>query len=389
VLAMKRPRAAPSAAGPGRPAGSGGASPAPVTLRFRAAGEPVSADLSAVTAASDGRSLWLASDETATVERIAAASLDSGGLLFEGHTPFPLHDYLDLPEPRESDEVEADIEGLTIDDGYLWLVGSHSLARKKPEGQDPEEDLDRLTRIKRQANRFLLARIPLVRGASGLDEPCREAADGGRARRAAALKMSKGRNALASAVRKDVHFGPFLEVPAKENGFDIEGIAVRGDQVLLGLRGPVLRGWAMVLDLQVKESGSGHLKLRKLGEGGERYRKHFLDLDGLGVRDILLRGGDALILAGPTMDLDGPVRLYRWRGALDSQGQSAVVPKRHVERVLDLPFGEGFDHAEGITLLAGADGEDALLVVYDSPAPERLSADGTGVAADVFPIPGV
>jgi len=201
--------------------------------------------------------------------------------------------------------------------------------------------------------------------------------------------MSKGRNALASAVRKDVHFGPFLEVPAKENGFDIEGIAVRGDQVLLGLRGPVLRGWAMVLDLQVKESGSGHLKLRKLGEGGERYRKHFLDLDGLGVRDILLRGGDALILAGPTMDLDGPVRLYRWRGALDSQGQSAVVPKRHVERVLDLPFGEGFDHAEGITLLAGADGADALLVVYDSPAPERLSADGTGVAADLFPIPGV
>ncbi|MNG03413.1 hypothetical protein D3C84_864920 [compost metagenome] len=36
-----------------------------------------------------------------------------------------------------------------------------------------------------------------------------------------------------------------------------------------------------------------------------RYRKHFFALNGLGFRDLCTSGDDLLILAGPTMDLDG------------------------------------------------------------------------------------
>ena len=36
-------------------------------------------------------------------------------------------------------------------------------------------------------------------------------------------------------------------IPGKDNGFDMEGLAVDGDRLLLGLRGPVLRGFSEAL----------------------------------------------------------------------------------------------------------------------------------------------
>ena len=90
-----------------------------------------------------------------------------------------------------------------------------------------------------------------------------------------------------------------------------------------------------------------------------------------------------MILAGPTMDLDGPVVLYRWPGAL-AAGAPTVVPGDRLERVLDLPYGADEDHAEGICWLPGADGDGKeLFVVYDSPAAGRLQ-DRTAIEADVF-----
>ena len=47
------------------------------------------------------------------------------------------------------------------------------------------------------------------------------------------------------------------------------------------------------------------LRLREIGSHGLPYRKHLLELGGLGIRDLCVDGDDLLILAGPTMDLDG------------------------------------------------------------------------------------
>jgi hypothetical protein len=77
------------------------------------------------------------------------------------------------------------------------------------------------------------------------------------------------------------------------------------------------------------------------------------------------------------MDLDGPVRVYRWHDALDGDAPR-IVRAPALRRELDLPFGDGDDHAEGIGLLD----EHRLLVVYDSPAATRLIEPGT-VLADV------
>jgi hypothetical protein len=127
----------------------------------------------------------------------------------------------------------------------------------------------------------------------------------------------------------------------------------------------VLRGWAVVLELRpyVDEDEPDRLRLAELDDG-RRYRKHVLDLSGLGVRDLCPSGDDLLVLAGPTMDLDGPVHVVRWHGAMSVEAPT-VVRGDALTREVDLPYGEGTDHAEGIGLLD----DGRLLVVYDSPRP--------------------
>ena len=352
-----------------------------IQLSFRSAAElahtddSVRGDLSAIALLD--RTLWVANDELATVERLSQT-----GARYDQHRPFHLGDYFELPGGPVD---EMDIEGLAIDGGYLWVLGSHSLTREKPRPQskDRAEALRRLTEVEHHPNRHFLGRVPIAdRG--GMLALNRRAPDrDGRKRRAACLDSNQRRGTLGKLLKKDEHIGRFLEVPAKENGFDLEGIAVRGTRVFLGLRGPVLRGWAIVLELDVKETRPGRLKPRRIGPDRERYRKHFLDLEGLGIRDLRFDRDRLLILAGPTMDLDGPVRVSSWPGCLDA-GDETIVTADEIEPLLELPYRRGADHAEGMAVLGGSEGRAELLIVYDSPAQERLHDDGTGIDADVF-----
>ena len=339
------------------------------------ADEPVRGDLSALVVRD--RTVWVANDELATIERLSTED----GARYGAHHPFQLGDYLDLPGGPDD---EMDIEGLEIDGGYLWILASHSLTREKPKpgSKDHAEALRRLTEVEHHPNRHFLGRVPLVERDGTFTLARSTSVDGARLQ-SACLDTRPKRGKLGKLLKKDEHLGRFIEVPAKENGFDLEGIAVRGSRVFLGLRGPVLRGWAVILELDIKATRPGRLKPRRIGPNGERYRKHFLDLEGLGIRDLCFDRDRLLILAGPTMDLDGPVRLFAWPGCLEA-GQQMIVPADELEPLIDLPFGRGADHAEGIAILGRAKGRPELLVVYDSPAPRRLHEDGTGIDADVF-----
>jgi hypothetical protein len=193
--------------------------------------------------------------------------------------------------------------------------------------------------------------------------------------------MGVGRG-MARWLRKDQHLAPFLMVPAKENGLDIEGIAVRGERVWLGLRGPVLGGHAVVLELTLKEPKHGQLKPRQIAPGKRRYRKHLLDTGGLGIRDLRLDGDDLLLLVGPTMALEGTARVMRWRGAVADDGEG-IVPTCCLELVADLPYSRDSDHPEGLELWPDG-GSGALLVVYDAPGQRRLDASSRTVRADIL-----
>jgi hypothetical protein len=332
--------------------------------------DPVAKDLSAVARA--GNCIFLACDEAAGLERLTK---DADGR-YGAHQHILLADVFDLPGGPDQ---EMDIEGLAAVDGYLWIVGSHSLKRKKPEGTDGEgvQALARMEEVEREANRYFLGRVPIEEEVPGVFAIQAEAGD----RRAACLSTGV-KGGLAQWLRKDPHLAPFLKVPAKENGLDIEGIAVRGERVWLGLRGPVLGGHAVVLELALKEAKGRRLKLRAIGPDGRRYRKHLLDTGGLGIRDLRLDSDDLLLLVGPTMALEGTAHVLRWHGAVADETEG-MVPTHQLELVADLPYSRKMDHPEGLELWPDG-GSDAFLVVYDAPGPERLDASSRTVRADVL-----
>ena len=338
-----------------------------------------------------GDTLWVANDEALSLERLSRQrGTTDGEIRYADHRQFPLHEVLQLPMPPAADgkSEEADVEGLDYQDGYLWLVGSHSLKRGKPDEDDSvESNVERLTDAKRDGNRFLLARIPLEPNSQELERVIEQ---GGNRRTAARLAGDKKTNELTRVLAGDEHLGPFLAVPGKDNGFDIEGLAVTNDRVFLGLRGPVLRGWAMLLELAVAEQDASTLTLKPIGPDGRPYRKHFLDLKGLGIRDLCVQGSDLLILAGPTMALAGPLTIFRWPSGAQPDRESLVFNEA-LPTVLELSTGAGQntgqDQAEGLTLFGPNGGEaNAVLVVYDSTAPSRRRGT-SAVETDLFALP--
>lgn len=356
-------------------------------LEFDEGQQQIPESLSAVVVVGDD--LWLASDETTSVERLS--SID--GVTFNAHESFSLNDYIDLPAQDTDFDQEIDIEGLDHHDSYLWLVGSHSIKRKKVEKADTtDKKIKRLAKTEIEGNRFMLARIPLVQTEDGptrqLARSAAEPNHPGGLLRAGQLEGDVKSNALVDAIKQanndrgDPHFAGFLTIPGKDNGFDIEGLAVSGNRIFIGLRGPVLRGWSGILEVSVEEAGTSRLNLRGIGPESRPYKKHFLDLDGLGVRDLCVDEQDLLILAGPTMDLDGPVAVYRWQRALKSS-EEHLIPSDGLELLFIVPNGTGFDHAEGIALVTDP---KRLLIVYDSPGKERKIND-RAVKADVFELP--
>jgi Protein of unknown function (DUF3616) len=313
--------------------------------------------------------LWLGSDETSTIERLTLIDTSN----FGEHRQYQVTDFIDLPAYSTE---EIDIEGLAYDNHYLWFVGSHSYKRKKPKPEKSNiKNTERLATIETEPNRYILGRIPLINGE--LISSCPHPNNSTQELYAAKLELTPTGNVLIDALAEDSHLGAFIKakIPGKDNGFDIEGIEVEGNRVFLGLRGPVLRGWAIMLEIELEEANNRVLKLKD-----NSYKKHFLYLNGLGIRDICRDGKDLLILAGPTMDLDGPVQVYRLCGEFDLQENILHQPKV----VLDIPYGNRDDHAEGITLFNQVLGKSSLLVVYDSPSKTKRVVGESSILADVF-----
>lgn len=336
--------------------------------------------LSAVVQIDD--TLWLAHDETATLERLTLSETEPNNrVLATDHQQFSLHDFLTLPvvsKTNHSPQQEVDIEGLAYADGYIWLVGSHSLKRKKPKSElNIENNQNRLASIIREGNRFLVARIP-VEAHKGSYRLCKTH----KKLSAACLQGDENGNELTAAIANDPHLAAFLNIPGKDNGFDIEGLAVVNKRLFLGLRGPVLRGWAIILEIELDEQGR---HLQTIGPDRQLYRKHFLQMDGLGVRDLYFQNSDLLILAGPSMDLDGPVRVFRWRNAALTQ-QESFLSSEQLQTVLNLPYGDGNDHPEGMSLFCTKHADPSLIIVNDSASPQRQISPST-LLADLFELP--
>lgn len=322
-------------------------------------------------AARSGDTLFLGGDEGVCVERL----IRTDGR-WARHSRLALDDILDLDTSGE-----ADIEGLAEDDGWLWVLGSHARMRPKiTKGDRDRIDLDAYSKLNDTRPRCLLARLPLSPDPlfPGAMFPVRRHGD----RRAGMMKQTGRGNALAKRLAAHPLLKPFTRIAAKEGGVDLEGIAAAGTRVAIGMRGPVIQTYAVLLEMNIEVKASGRLKI-----AGPLY-KRMLALDGLGIRDLKRNGADLLILAGPTTGLDGPCAVYRWRDWLgDPPRDSDVVRLHRPERIIDLPFGRGDDHPEGLVLVDAADGARELIVVCDGPAAARIDVARRVVSCDRFALP--
>ncbi|MGB7443629.1 MAG: DUF3616 domain-containing protein [Coleofasciculaceae cyanobacterium] len=346
-----------------------------VLLSFDGKSDDLLREISSAAFTPDG-SLWLGSDELLTLERLSPLK----PCVFGKHQPFFIGDFIDL----FNHEDEIDIEGLDYHSNYLWLTGSHSTKRKKAKGKKPEKDIERLAKIKTDINRYLVARIPVIEGE--LLKSCSHPDNPSQKLTAACLEKSETHNLLIDILREDPHLSPFISaaIPSKDNGLDIEGLAVHKDRVFLGLRGPVLRGWAIILEIEVEEKEPGVLTLKTIGKDERRYRKHFIDLDGLGVRELCFKGKDLIILAGATMTLEASMKVFRLKKFLDiSEDSISSQESGDLTVLFNLKCGLDTDQAEGLALYPCLGESDSLLVVYDSPEEARIPAPHQ-IYADVF-----
>lgn len=297
-------------------------------------------NLSAIAKAGDF--LWTASDEGRTIECLEPSA---GG--YRLRRQYQL-DAL-FPELPGGKNDEADIESLEAAQGRLWICGSHGRVRRKPGSPGLIN-----AQIRYRPSRNLLGAIALTD-------------DGGALKGAGQAMPFFGRGSLRVSLRGNPYLQPFIDLPSKENGLDVEGLLVRGRRAYVGLRGPLVESIALVAELSIADRPAINMDMQAM---------HLVDLGGLGVRDLAHLGSDIGVLAGPMSSAPGPFRIFRWR-------------PRRTERVqkpkLTYEWPPITEHPEAMCLLE-REGQSGLLTLYDAPDQRRIK--GSRYRADWIPFSG-
>ena len=135
-----------------------------------------------------------------------------------------------------------------------------------------------------------------------------------------------------------------------------------------------------LLEIAVETRGN-QLRLAPLDDTGTLIRKHFLQLEGLGVRDLHFSGDDLYILAGPTMVLNGDIRVFKWPAARPvlAANRDPVRFESALTKSVSLPHGHGINRAEAMCdlPLALSGGKASWLVLYDAPGADRKEGEHT------------
>src|SRR5262249_39464873 len=226
------------------------------------------------------------------------------------------------------DKREIDMEAAASDGEHLYIVGSHSLHRKRLNADDYESNRERQTQVEPHDDSYRLYEIELDR-------------DG--------KFVSKDRISLLELLKDDDVLRPFCKIPSKENGIDIEGLAVKDGKLFIGFRGPVLReNFVPVMVLSFDRPA--------------KYELRFVPLEGRGIRDMTAVEGGFLILGGPVGDGDGLYRLYLWDGRDCIPGSGS--PHGKVTPIGNLPEDLG-GKPEGLALLPSDGTHWRLVLVCD------------------------
>jgi len=237
---------------------------------------------------------------------------------------------------------EIDIEALAWSDPWLYVLGSHARKRKPLDPRrSAAENRARITEIDREKDRERLFRLRIDPNVG------------------TAVPESLERVSLAKLIKDDPILSPFREIPSKENGVDIEGLAVGpGGELVVGFRGPVLRG--NLTPLMVVALSDGRFSQPRL-----THELRFVNLEGRGIRSIANYRDRFLLLAGPVGDQPIPYRIYLWDGTDLLPGRDAPGRSGHLEALCELPLPKPGAKAEALELVEERPGALRVLVLFD------------------------
>ena len=230
---------------------------------------------------------------------------------------------------------ELDIEGIDVEGNTMYVVGSHSLRRKRIKSKkDYQKNREKFRdeKIDHQKNRDWLYRVTIDSdvNASNLE-----------------------RISLRDIINTDEVLKTFSRIPSKENGVDIEGITVKEEWLYVGFRGPVFRGnYVPVMKF-------------KFEEPQETYELLYVQLGGHGCRDIVSVSDGFLIVAGPIGDSSASYELYYWDGKDTIVGKDRA-PKDigKMELLGEIPTPEK-GKAEGLAVVEESSTYYDVIIVYD------------------------
>jgi hypothetical protein len=230
---------------------------------------------------------------------------------------------------------ELDIEGICAEGDLVYVIGSHSSKRKKIKA-DSSWKKNRETfhqdKIEDEISRDWLYRLRLN--------------DEGKA-------ADKDRISLRGIIHNDPALKAFCGIPSKENGVDIEGIAVKDGWLHIGFRGPVFRdNYVPVLRLRYEEP--------------EKYELLYVQLGGRGIRDLAAVSDGFLILAGPVGDGSDSYQLYHWNGKDAVPGKDRRPEELGKVQLLgEIPPLDASCKAEGLAVLEERQDSWQLVIAYD------------------------
>ena len=241
----------------------------------------------------------------------------------DDHTIVPGLSITLLPKKEHGQKMkETDVEGVSFANPFYYLIGSHGLSKKEAEFQP---------------SRFFVYRFRVDPETGMPAFPF-----GGETPAPEVERSSNLRAVIAGAPELQ----EYAEKPLGEHGVNIEGLAVRGDRLFLGFRGPVLSGKALVMSVNIDAA---------FGNAPARPQVFPISLgDGMGVRDLAAVADGFLVLSGPEADEPGEADLFFW------DGQSAAPARLGI-------LGGVPDHAKPEAILVLAEDMEAyrLLVMSD------------------------
>jgi hypothetical protein len=248
---------------------------------------------------------------------------------------------------------EIDVEGLTSISNDVFVIGSHSMVRKKVSSANTLDDnLKKIEFVKDGSSRRSIFRFKIDMQ-SGLP----------------VTKIEE--ESIWPLLIDNPILKRFTQIPSKENGIDIEGMSIdKNRNIYIGLRGPVLRGnHAIIIVINENELFSG--------KAHKDYSLRFINLNGFGIRGMTNVKDGFLVLAGPVSGLRMDHKIYFWNG--ESTIPSSSLSNKYILKELfslKSPASSPFGNGESLSLIKENSENYELLVTFDNAkngAPQKLT----------------